>query len=94
MQFTVVDVRDTRYLLSGEELRWAVNTDAADGTTLLSSFVQPVSTSNAIRFEHGHGNGHGVGLCQWCAQAEALEGLNHEKIILDAFRGAKLVRAY
>jgi stage II sporulation protein D len=98
VQFTVTDARGQRYMLSGEELRWAVNTGATDsgasGVTLPSSFVTPVADAASIRFENGHGFGHGVGLCQWCAQAQSKRGVPHEQIVLSAFRGARLVRAY
>jgi stage II sporulation protein D len=106
VQFTVTDARGLRYLLSGEELRMAVNTDAQEPApprgamsapptnTLPSSYVSPVADGPNIRFEQGHGFGHGVGLCQWCAQSEAQAGVPAEKIVLSAFPGAKLVRAY
>jgi stage II sporulation protein D len=98
VQFTVIDTRGQRYLLTGEQLRWAVNSGAsepgASGVTLPSSFVKPVADANNIRFEDGHGFGHGVGLCQWCAQAESERGVPHEQIVLSAYRGARLVRAY
>jgi SpoIID/LytB domain protein len=47
-----------------------------------------------VLFTEGHGYGHGVGMCQWCAEAEASQGWNDESIVLAAFPGAKLVRAY
>jgi len=98
VQFTVVDGRGQRYLLTGEQLRWAVNSGASDpgasGVTLPSSFVKPVADASNIRFEDGHGFGHGVGLCQWCAQAQSERGVPHEQIVLSAYHGARLVRAY
>lgn len=93
-QFLVTDLRRQKYLLSGEELRWAVNTDAPEGSRLYSSFVRPSFDANAIRFDDGHGFGHGVGMCQWCAQAQAKKGVKHEDIVLSAYKGSKLVRAY
>jgi peptidoglycan hydrolase-like amidase len=42
----------------------------------------------------GHGNGHGVGLCQYCSEARAEAGMRHEDIVLSAFPSAHLVRAY
>ena len=106
IRFLVTDAKNTRYSLSGEELRWAVNTDAeadpvkadpvksAAPRTLKSSFVKVISDSDEIRFVDGHGWGHGVGFCQWCSQRRAEEGLRHEDIVLAAFPRAKLVRAY
>jgi peptidoglycan hydrolase-like amidase len=50
--------------------------------------------SDVIRFVDGHGNGHGVGMCQWCSQIRAEAGMRHEDIVLSAFPRAKLIRAY
>jgi len=94
IQFVVTDGRNTSYLFSGEELRVAVNTSAPSDSTLPSSFVTPVTDPTAIRFTNGHGFGHGVGMCQWCAQAEAHQGIPHEQIVVEAYPGAKLVKAY
>jgi stage II sporulation protein D len=94
IRFVVTDVRGEKYSLSGEEFRWAVNTGAPDGAQLLSSFVKVISDSDRIRFVEGHGWGHGVGLCQWCAEKRATDGLRHEDILLAAYPTAVLVRAY
>jgi stage II sporulation protein D len=92
--FTITDARGARYMLIGEELRWAVNTDAPPSSSLYSSYVTPVSDGSVVRFENGHGHGHGVGLCQWCAEAQAQRGVRHEKIVLSAYPGAVLRKAY
>lgn len=94
VRFLVTDARGMRYSLMGEELRWSVNTDAPAGTTLYSSFCTPVSDPTTVRFVDGHGWGHGVGLCQYCAQQQAQDGLPHERIVRNAFPGAVLQRAY
>jgi len=52
-----------------------VHTAVPDGGVKLnSSFLTPVNTPDAIQFTDGHGWGHAVGMCQWCAQAMALQG--------------------
>lgn len=91
--FIVIDARGARYMMVGEELRLATNTDDA-GTTLYSSYVTPVADGNAIRFQDCHGFGHGVGLCQWCAESQAKRGVPHERIVTEAYKGSKLIRAY
>ncbi len=93
VRFLVTDARGARYSLAGEELRWAVNSLGSD-KTLLSSYFNPVDAGDSIRFTDGHGFGHGVGLCQWCAQVRATRGQRHEDIVLLAYPGARLVRAY
>jgi len=94
VRFVVTDVRGQRYSLSGEELRWAVNTDAAQGSTLYSSFVKTINDPDVVRFVDGHGWGHGVGMCQWCAQRRAELTMSPEDIVLTAFQRSVLRKAY
>lgn len=93
-RFLVTDARGTRYSCTGEELRWAVNTQAQEGSTLYSSFCKIINSPDSVHFVEGHGWGHGVGLCQWCAQRRAELGMRHEDIVLAAFQKAVLVHAY
>ncbi len=74
--------------------RWAINADANGGPTVLSSFFKPVNETETIQFVDGHGWGHGVGLCQWCAQSWASRGVRHEDILRASYPGSVLVRAY
>jgi stage II sporulation protein D len=90
-RFVVTDARGVKYALSAEEMRWAVN---AGGVVLNSSFFKPINEAAEVRFAEGHGWGHGVGMCQWCAQAYAQNGASHEDIVLTSFPGALLKRAY
>ncbi|HEY8667687.1 MAG TPA: hypothetical protein VIL86_13555, partial [Tepidisphaeraceae bacterium] len=94
-RFSVVDARENVYSWSGEELRTAVNTDAPRDAILYSSFFKIINDPGGpIRFVEGHGFGHGVGMCQWCAQRRAEEGMRHEDIVMAAFQHAKLMKAY
>ncbi len=68
IRFVITDIRGTRYAVGSEDLRHAMNIAGSD-TTLYSSFVTPISRGNSIVFTNGHGYGHGVGMCQWCAEA-------------------------
>ncbi len=95
VRFYLTDDRGIRYMLRSEELRHAVNTDAADDKTRLpSSFVKVIVDDQNVHFVEGHGHGHGVGMCQWAAQRRAEMGMPHEDIALSAYPGAILVRAY
>jgi stage II sporulation protein D len=96
-KFKVTDDRGTQYILSAEEMRSAFNTDAPAGGTLPSSFCKvgvPAANPDVVVFFDGHGLGHGVGMCQWCAQQRALEGESYEQILLSAYPQAKFARAY
>jgi len=98
IRFVVTDTNGSRFSLTGEELRNAINagTSKDEPARLLSSFCKVVCdpTSETIRFVDGHGNGHGVGLCQWCSEIRSEAGLRHEDIVLSAYPRARLVRAY
>jgi stage II sporulation protein D len=94
VRFVVTDVRGRRFVWTGEEIRWAVNTDATDTTKLKSSLFQIDNQKDTIRFYNGHGWGHGVGMCQWCAQRRAELGWRYDAIVLAAFPHSKLLRAY
>ncbi len=95
VKFDVVDARGGRAVITGEELRWAVNAGMnASDKDLWSSFMAPVDTGDAIRFSGGSGMGHGVGMCQWCAQGMALRGDKHEAIIAWSYPGSVLKKAY
>lgn len=92
--FTVEDARGTKYVLTGEQLRLATNRGAPDAGKLPSGFVTPTVDGAVIRFQNGHGFGHGVGMCQWCIEAQARQGASHDRIVLDAYKGAVLVKGY
>lgn len=94
VRFLITDTRGTSYSLSSEQTRNACNTDSGDGPTMPSSFCKPVIQPDSIAFVEGHGFGHGVGLCQWCAEARAEQGESAEQILAASFPKAKLKRAY
>jgi stage II sporulation protein D (peptidoglycan lytic transglycosylase) len=103
-QFVITDARNNKYRLLAEEFRSACNWDAnnpqyapkdhAPPPILYSSFVKVITDAESIRFVEGHGFGHGVGMCQWCSERRAEEGMRHEDIVLAAYPHAQLVRAY
>jgi stage II sporulation protein D len=93
-RFLLTDSRGASFTLSSEQTRQACNTDAGDGPKLFSSFCKPVTQPDSIAFVEGHGFGHGVGLCQWCTEVRAEQGMAAEQILTLAFPKAKLKRAY
>ena len=94
VKFAVTDSTGRRFPLSGEELRTAVNTDAPPKAKLLSSLFDLDVQRDAIGFVNGHGRGHGVGLCQYCAQARAVAGTGYRDIVTLAYPSAVILRAY
>lgn len=96
VRFYLSDASGTRFMLRSEEMRNALNTDGGNDKTayFFSAFFKVVNDTNTIHFVEGHGHGHGVGLCQWAAQRRAELGMRHEDIVLSAYPGASLVRAY
>jgi stage II sporulation protein D len=94
IRFAITDARGNHFVLRGEQMREAVNTDPGPGLKIFSSFCKPIDEGANIRFADGHGYGHGAGMCQWCAEHQAARGWNDEAIVLAAYTGARLVRAY
>lgn len=94
VRYLVTDASGQQYVLGGEETRWAINFDRGNQPQVFSSFFKPVNQASEISFAEGRGFGHGVGLCQWCAQAMALQGVPAEEIVRRSYPTAVLVRAY
>jgi stage II sporulation protein D len=92
----VTDTNGVQYSWPAEQIRSAVNQNANGGPTLPSSFckINGDPNSDSITFYDGHGFGHGVGMCQYCAQAQAAQGERAEQILVQAYPGANLVRGY
>jgi stage II sporulation protein D len=100
-RFSITDSKGYLYSLQAEEFRSACNWDATGPNapaskqpTIYSSFVKVISATDSIRFVEGHGWGHGVGMCQWCSERRAEEGMRHEDIVLAAYNHSELMRAY
>ncbi len=87
------------YLLSAEELRIACNFSAS-GLPAITSQTRVASGDIAFVFNgsqvsiSGRGFGHGVGMCQHCAQAMAARGDDWRTMLVRFYPGAKLERAY
>jgi len=95
-RFVLTDGKGVQYSLPAEDMRAAIDTDANGGPTLPSSFckIAADTKANSITFFDGHGCGHGVGMCQYCAQAKALQGERAEQILAEAYPSSRLARAY
>jgi stage II sporulation protein D len=92
VRYLVTDAAGQRYMLLAEELRSAINA-GGQGRTAWSGFINVRDDGASLTFS-GRGSGHGVGMCQYCCQAMALQGRRHEDIVRLSYPGARLVRAY
>jgi stage II sporulation protein D len=104
-QLTVFDQSGKAFPLSAEQFRFACNYDgvqpappgglpALDSKQMVrSSHVAVTVTQNEVRI-NGAGYGHGVGLCQFGAQAMAKAGHGAQAILLFYYPGAELKQAY
>jgi len=67
---------------------------AMGGSEIRSTDFSLRVTEQHVIFEDGHGFGHGLGLCQWGMQGQALEGKRAGEILRYYYPGSKLTRAY
>jgi stage II sporulation protein D len=94
-RFAVDDTKGRRFVLMSEQMRHASNTDrGTNGSMLMSSFFEPVDAGDAVRFSNGRGWGHGVGMCQWCANTWGRRGMSAQQIVEQSYPGAIVTRAY
>ncbi|MCJ7544345.1 MAG: SpoIID/LytB domain-containing protein [Phycisphaerae bacterium] len=81
--------------LRAEDLRLALLRGGAGGSRQLNSMnCRIVDAGGAVEFTDGRGFGHGVGLCQWGAQAKADQGWTAEEILGFYYPGATILSAY
>jgi len=99
-RFTIRDDRNRTFELGSEEFRFACNFEGADlpeltaKTRLRSGDVKVTAYSRSIKFTHGRGYGHGVGMCQYGGQAMAQKGHDESTILAFYYPSAKIDRIY
>ncbi len=67
---------------------------AIDGSEIRSTDFSLRVTRREVIFENGRGFGHGLGLCQWGMQGQALAGKRAGEILSYYYPGARLTRVY
>jgi stage II sporulation protein D len=92
--FYVTDNANLRFMMKAEDVRTAICTDAPQNQKVWSGSFKTVNQQDSVQFVEGHGFGHGVGLCQWCAQSLAAKGWRSEDIVVWSYPTSKLIRAY
>lgn len=92
----------------GRPLTWRVTGSAGEPRDVLAERFRLAVAPNVIKstdcnirieggdvvFDDGKGYGHGLGLCQWGMQGQALEGRKAGEILRYYFPGSRLLRAY
>jgi SpoIID/LytB domain protein len=93
----VVDQRDASAEISAEEFRRAANYTGQGlhppPKPLKSSNIRASFTSTKVTFD-GYGFGHGVGLCQYGAEALAKNGTQHQDILRWYYPSVELAKSY
>ena len=92
----VIDRSGRSYKLNAEQMRFACNYEMKSNPAqiLRSSHMQVQVRGNIVTFYDGRGFGHGVGLCQWGAQAMAQYGYDYVHILRTYYPGAQLHKLY
>jgi stage II sporulation protein D (peptidoglycan lytic transglycosylase) len=99
-RFTITDAGGRQFTLPADSFRTACNytvsgqVPLADNVKLKSAYVEVAVRGNQVLFTGGHGFGHGIGLCQFGAEALAEAGKDGEQILAVYYPGAKVQRAY
>jgi len=77
---------------AGETVVRGLDFRLALGPEVIRSTRFTVDVQQGRALFSGQGWGHGVGLCQWCSQAMAELGYDHEAILKHYYQGAELRR--
>ncbi len=77
--------------LEAENFRLAVD---PTGREIRSTFFTPVDEADAIVLTDGRGFGHGIGMCQYGADALARSGRSAAQILTFYYPGSHITRAY
>ena len=96
----ILDSAGRTFPLSAESMRLAANFETPgleplDPKSRLPSAEASISvTASRIRFQGGQGFGHGVGMCQFGSQAQAVAGHDPHTILGYYYPGATIKQAY
>ena len=96
-RFAVTDPAGGRYEIEAETLRRAIDAPVKGlknpERSLRSSNISVTISAGVVRIA-GRGYGHGVGLCQFGAEARATDGAAHGDILAWYYPGAEIQQAY
>jgi stage II sporulation protein D len=77
--------------LRGEDFRLAID---STGNIIKSASFELVDAGDKLQFINGRGYGHGVGLCQYGAEAMARKGCSAAEILEYYYPGSKIKSIY
>lgn len=85
-----------QYTVSGEQIRRILKGEKSILYSSLFKISIERNTDGTIISvtAKGAGNGHGVGMCQWCARTMAKDGYGFQQILGYFYRGAVLKKMY
>ena len=89
IRLCLFDSMGSKHQMQAETFRRIVG-----GSVMRSADCTIAVENGRVRLSRGKGFGHGVGLCQWGAQGQALSGRKAGEILWYYYPGAKLERAY
>ncbi|RQD78548.1 MAG: SpoIID/LytB domain-containing protein [Candidatus Syntrophonatronum acetioxidans] len=84
---TLFKVNDVQ--VSAPDLRIALGS-----TRMRSTYIEEMNMEGEKVIFEGKGFGHGVGMCQWGARAQAEEGLSAEEIVKYFYRDVEVVKLW
>jgi stage II sporulation protein D len=98
--FTITDAKGGVFGVPAERLRWALNADPRDPQNLRpakervkSAYFEPFLAGRELVIS-GRGHGHGVGMCQYGAEAMSKNGSSMQAILARYYPGASVERSY
>jgi len=98
--YTITDAKGAPHQVLAERLRWGLNADpSAPGgmrparERVKSAYFEPLVRGQEL-FISGRGHGHGVGMCQYGAEAMAKKGAQAKGILARYYPGAGIEKSY
>ncbi|MBI1304316.1 MAG: SpoIID/LytB domain-containing protein [Phycisphaera sp.] len=98
--YTITDAKGALHQVLAERLRWGLNADPAAPSGMRpsrervkSAYFEPLVRGREL-FVSGRGHGHGVGMCQYGAEAMAKKGAKASAILARYYPGASIEKSY
>jgi stage II sporulation protein D len=100
VRYALTDAKGQRFEVTAERLRWALNADPRNPANLRpakerikSAYFEPLVAGGELVLS-GRGHGHGVGMCQYGAEAMSKKGAKEAAILSRYYPGAAIAKSY